>query len=77
MSDDTLCCTCGSPIRVVGDVTKSYEPIHAHDRSYIKALSEVARLKEALEHYAQGAPVIGFDRGEMARAALQAEKESE
>ncbi len=30
----------------------------------------IQKIREALEHYAQGAPVIGFDRGEKACEAL-------
>lgn len=47
--NETTCPTCGSPVKVVGNVTKHYEPIHAHDRSYIKLLNERdALMKEAL-----------------------------
>ena len=34
-------------------------------------LAEIERLQAALEHYARGAEVIGFDRGERAREALK------
>ena len=33
--------------------------------------AEVAALVSALEFYAQGAPVLGFDRGNRAREALE------
>lgn len=33
--------------------------------------AENKKLKEALKWYAQGAPIIGYDRGERAREALK------
>jgi len=46
---DTLCITCGSPVQVVGGVTQSYEPVTAHDRSYVRVVTENDKLREQLE----------------------------
>ena len=35
-----------------------------------------AKMAEALEHYAKGAPFIGFDRGEIAAKALSEYREA-
>jgi len=45
---DTLCITCGSPVQVVGGVTQSYEPVTAHDRSYVRVVAENDKLREQL-----------------------------
>jgi len=46
---DTLCITCGSPVRIVGGVTQSYEPITAHDRSYVRVVAENDKLREQVK----------------------------
>lgn len=48
------------------------EFIAAHNpETALALLAEVRRLRGALEHYAKGAQVVGFDRGEIAEAALK------
>lgn len=50
---DKICELCGTPVKVVGNVTQRYEPIHAHDRSYIKALTTLTHLEQEVERQAK------------------------
>lgn len=69
---DLQCPACGEETIWEG-FSKSFEEGAKYITSRIRpiAAEQLDEIERALEHYSKGAPVIGFDRGEIASKALE------